>query len=98
MWQAFFFESSTKYIPRCRKQCFVFLRQKVFLKGTSPVDHSLQQHKTVLQLAAYFFSFGCLWITHYNSYYTFLTALGELILIITIRVEHATCAFALLLA
>ena len=26
----FFFESSTKCIPRCRKRCFVFLRESIF--------------------------------------------------------------------
>ena len=50
MWQAFFFEISTKYI---------FL-EKVFLKGISPANHSLQQHKTVLQLSKLVFSFVCL--------------------------------------
>ena len=47
----------------------------------------------MLQLAKYFFFWAFEDLPHYNSYYTFLTALGELILIITIRVEHATCAY-----
>ena len=68
-----------------------------YAKGSSPVNYSLQQHKTVLQLKYFFF-----WMFEdlpcYNSSYTTLTAQGELILIITIRVEHATCASALLLA
>ena len=84
MWQAFFFESWTKYIPCSQKQCFVFF-EKVFLKGISPVDHSLQQHKTVLQLAKYFFFWVFENLPHYNSYYTFVMALGHLILIISIR-------------
>ena len=95
MWQAFFFESSTKYVPHCQKR-FVFLRESI-LKRYSPVDHSLQQHKTVLQLKYFFF-----WVledlTYYNSSYTFPTTLGELILIITIRVEHVTYDSALLFA
>ena len=40
-----------------------FFFEKVFLKGTSPADHSLQQQKTVLQLAKSIFSFGCLRIS-----------------------------------
>ena len=96
MWQALFFEISTKYIPHCQNNPSFFF-EKVFLKGISPVDHTLQQHKNVLQLKYFFF-----WVfenlPYYNSYYTTLTALGELILIITIRVEHVTCASAPLFA
>ena len=50
-----------------------FFFEKVFLKGTSPADHSLQQQKTVIQLANRIFSFGCLrisltvYVTIYNS-------------------------------
>ena len=72
MWQALYFESSTKYIPHYRKNAGFFF-EKVFLKGTSPADHSLQQQKTVLQLAKSIFSFGCLrisltvYVTIYNS-------------------------------
>ena len=35
-----------------------FFFEKVFLKGISPADHSLQQHKTVLQIAKCFFLLG----------------------------------------
>ena len=50
-----------------------FYFKKVLLEGTSPGDHTLQQQKTVLQLAKSIFSFGCLRIyltvnvTIYNS-------------------------------
>ena len=37
-----------------------FYFEKVLLEGTFPGDHTLQQRKTVLQLAKSIFSFGCL--------------------------------------
>ena len=57
MWQAFFFESSTKYKTPVENNAWFFF-EKVFLKGNSPADHSLQQHKTVLQIANYYFLLG----------------------------------------
>ena len=50
-----------------------FYFEKVLLEGTSPGDHTLQQRKTMLQLAKSIFSFGCLsiyltvYVTIYNS-------------------------------
>ena len=98
MWQAYFFGEFHQIYTPLSKTMLPFFCEKVFLKGTSPVDLSLQQHKTVLQIAKYFFFWGFEDLPHYNSYYTFLTELGELILIITIRMEHATCASALVWA
>ena len=43
--------------PAVENNTWFFFR-KVFLKGTSPADHSLQQHKTVLQIVNYFFLLG----------------------------------------
>ena len=60
-----------------------FFFEKVFLKGTSPADHSLQKHKTVLQIAKYFFFVWLFEDLHpYNSYYAILKAVGELVYII----------------
>ena len=59
-----------------------FFFEKVFLQDTSPADHSLQQHKTVLQIAYHFFFWVFEDLHPYNSYYTILKALGELVLII----------------
>ena len=58
--------------------CFVFLRE-----STSPADQSLQQHKTVLQIAKYFFFWVFEDLHLCNSYYTILKVLGELVLNIT---------------
>ena len=72
MWQAFYFESSPNIYPIIENNAGFFF-EKVFLKGTSPADHSLQRQKTVLQLAKGIFSFGCLtlsltvYVTIYNS-------------------------------
>ena len=52
-----------------------FFFEKVFLKGTSPADHSLQQHKTVLQIVNYFFFWVFEDLHPCNSYYTILKAL-----------------------
>ena len=82
--------------PTVEKNASLFF-EKVLLKGTSPVDHSQQHHKTVLELKYFFFKiFEDL--RYYYSSYTFLTALGELILIIIIGVEHVTYASTLLFA
>ena len=79
MWQAFFFESSTKYKPPVENNAWFFF-EKVFLKGTSPGD--LQQLKTVLQIVNYFFLLVFEDLHPCNSYYTILKARGELVLII----------------
>ena len=55
-----------------------FFFEKIFLKGTSPVDHILQQRKTMLQLTKYFFFWVFEELPHYNSYYKFFTARQEL--------------------
>ena len=81
MWQAFFFESSTKHKPPVENNAWFFF-EKVFLKGTSPGDRSLQQLKTVLQIVTYFFLLVFEDLHPCNSYYTILKALGELVLII----------------
>ena len=75
----------------CMKNNASFFFEKILLKGIYPVDHILQQHKTMLQLTNYFFFWVFENLPHYNSYYTFRTARRELILIMTFRVEHATC-------
>ena len=49
-----------------------FFFEKVFLKGTSLADHSMQQHKTVLQIAKYFFFWVFKELHLCNSYYTIL--------------------------
>ena len=54
MWQAFFLKVRPKIYPAAEKNASFFF-EKIFLKDICPPDHTLQQHKTVLQIAKNFF-------------------------------------------
>ena len=96
MWHAFFYEILTKYISDCQKRCFVFVRESILKQNVSRRSQSAAT-QTVPQFNYFFF-----WLSedlpYYNPSYVLITALGELLLIITIRMEHVTYASALLFA